>query len=336
MNAAKEIYRIISSMKTGLILLILIALVSAAGSVVFPSGFFNTIVFKLLLLLLLLNMALCTINRVLSFKSTMAKIKNKKGLFRQMGILFLHAGIVFILVGGVVFSFYGESEEVSISTGETVDLSDVMNLDKSISFKLNSFKIEINEDGSPSQYYSDVTVLLGGKTQGKELISVNHPLKVENIKAYQESYGTLVKARNISGSTNGPEKLYYEGDSLKIPNSKRTVKVYKYFSDFDPTKGMNQTSLKEGNPRVVYSVYEDDKLLGVGAAKFGSKIEIDDGQYVEFSGIEPYTVLKVKSDPGLSLVLIGSLLFMIGVSLALFVMPVRKTPDHRQQEKTAM
>jgi hypothetical protein len=45
MGSAKKIYRTISSMKTGLILLLLIALASALGSALLPDVFFNTVVF---------------------------------------------------------------------------------------------------------------------------------------------------------------------------------------------------------------------------------------------------------------------------------------------------
>ncbi|MBL4953937.1 cytochrome c biogenesis protein ResB [Neobacillus sp. YIM B02564] len=332
MVAAKEIYRIISSMKTGLCLLVLIGLVSAVGSMVFPGGFFNTFVFKLLLLLLLLNMMLCTINRVVFFKkSNFFKRKIGKGLIRQIGVLLLHSGIVLILIGGVVYSFYGQSEQIEILSGETTNLAYAMVMDKPISLKLNDFKIETNHDGTPSQYYSDLSVIEGGKTQRKQVISVNHPLKYKHIKAYQDSYGYAVRSRAVTNTDNGQEQLLYEGESLTIPGSKRTVKIYRYFPDFDPTKGMAQNSMKQGDARVVYSVYENKKLLGVGAAKFGSKIEIDDHKYVVFDGVEPFTVLKVKSDPGLIFVLIGSLMFMLGVSMALIYMPARKKQNQLQQ-----
>jgi cytochrome c biogenesis protein ResB len=87
-------------MKTGLILLLLIALASALGSALLPDVFFNTVVFKGLLLLLFLNMILCTLNRLNRFKSGFNKGTQRGGLFRQIGIILLHAGIVFILVGG--------------------------------------------------------------------------------------------------------------------------------------------------------------------------------------------------------------------------------------------
>jgi len=328
MTHAKKVYSYISSMKTGLLLLVLIALVSALGSVVQPNVFFNTIVFKILLMLLLLNMTLCTINRLIWFK----RVYFKGGHARQVGLLLLHAGIILILAGGTVYAYYGQSEQISITTGDTVDISKVLKTNKPFSILLDNFKIEFNDNGSPSQYYSNVTILEDGQNKATESINVNHPLKYNGIKAYQQSFGYMVKAKHPSADGKEIETLLQEGNLIELPGTKRVVKIYRYFPNFDPSKGMNQTSMKPDNPRIIYSVYENDKLLGVGAAKFDEKVEIDTNINVTFTGIEPYTVLKVKSDPGLPIALSGGLMFMIGVSLALLSTPIKRKQNSLSKE----
>jgi cytochrome c biogenesis protein len=189
---------------------------------------------------------------------------------------------------------------------------------------LEDFNIKFNKDGSPSQYYSNVTILEDNKVKRKATISVNHPFKYQGIKAYQQSFGYLAKVKSVNNAGHEANRLLGEGEMLKVSGTKRAVKMYRYFPDFDPAGGMEQTSMKPDNPRVVYSVYENNKLLGVGAAKFGEKIELDKNIYFTFTGVEPYTVLQVKSDPGLQLALAGGLMFMAGVSLALLAAPVKK------------
>ncbi|MGE5423041.1 MAG: hypothetical protein ACM3QW_07240, partial [Ignavibacteriales bacterium] len=83
-------------------------------------------------------------------------------------------------------------------------------------------------------------------------------------------------------------------------------------------------SLSPDNPRVIFSVYNDKNLLGIGAAKIGEKIEIDEGSIVKFTAIKPYTVLSAKTDPGLPLTGTGGVMLMLGVCLALFMAPPRK------------
>jgi len=185
----------------------------------------------------------------------------------------------------------------------------------------------LNENGSPSQYFSNVTILEDDRVIAKESISVNHPLKYRGIKAYQQSFGYLVKVKHTTSEGKEVETLSHEGDLIVLPGTKRVIKVYRYFSDFDPSKGMNQTSMKPDNPRIIYSVYENGKLLGIGVAKFNEKVEIDTNAYVVFAGVEPYTVLKVKSDPGLPLTFAGGLMFIIGVSMTLLSRPVKRKSE---------
>ena len=87
---------------------------------------------------------------------------------------------------------------------------------------------------------------------------------------------------------------------------------------------MRSVTLRPDNPHIVFSVYQDDQLLGIGAAKFNEPTQIDENVYVTFTGVEPYTVLDVKSDPGLPLVAIGGIALMLGVCLAVLTAPVRK------------
>jgi len=325
MSAVKKAYRTVSSMNTGLILLFFIGLDTAVGSMVSPAAFPKTKVFQLLLVLLLLNMTLCTLNRAQGLLPALIKGRvSHRMLPRQIGILMLHLGIVLILIGGTVNTFGGQSRQISIIRGKTVNLSEKMRLPDPVSLTLNDFKIEVNDDGSPSQYYSYVTVGTKNRQPIKRVISVNHPLVIGKVKAYQDGFEYMVKVEPIADSGRQPARLMHEGDQLKIPGTKRIVKIYRYFPDFDPKGGMDQASMKPNNPRIVYSVYEDGDLLGVGAAKFGSKIKIDDQAYVIFHGVEPVTVLKVKTDPGLKVALAGALLLMLGVIMAIFQPPFQR------------
>lgn len=334
MSIAKQIYQKVSSMKTGLILLLFIGADTALGSIAFPGGFFKTKVFQLLLILLLINMILCTFNRLNRLKSLLNNGKNKR-MVRQMGIFLLHAGIVLILIGGTVNSFYGQKLEISIQRGETADLASQMHLDQPVSIRLDAFKIAVNKDGSPSQYYSYVTVRGENQKGIKRVISVNHPLVFQQIKAYQERFEYLVNVQPITISGDQPVRLMHEGDKLSIPGTQRTVKIFRYFPDFDPAGGMDQVSMKPDNPRIVYSVYEKNKLLGIGAARFGSKIEIDKQVFLRFNGVEPVTILKIKSDPGLGLALTGALLLMLGVCMAIFMVPAQSAAGKYNLEEHA-
>ncbi|NPV91353.1 MAG: hypothetical protein HPY50_11350 [Firmicutes bacterium] len=328
METVKRIYRLASAMKTGVVLLVLIGLASALGSAVFPDSFFDTGVFRALILLLFLNMALCTFNRLAGFtRGGIRGTQDGKLRLRKFGLLLLHAGMVLVLAGGAGCVLYGQSAGVSIREGDTVDVSKVMALAEPFSLRLDGFEVEFNQDGSPSQYYSHVAVLEDGGEKGRFSVSVNHPLEYGGVKFYQEGFGYLVGTRSMYGDLGEREDLLKEGEFLRFPGTERKVKVYRYVPNFDPSNGMNSKTMRPDNPRVIISVYHGDELLGVGAAEFNKVVEIDKGISVVFTEVEPYTMLKTKSDPGLPAAAVGGILLMTGVMLALIFSPVKPGKD---------
>ena len=95
--------------------------------------------------------------------------------------------------------------------------------------------MDFNDDGSPAQYNSYVNVLEDGVTKDKAVISVNHPLNNRGIKFYQQSYGYLVQSRYNDDQGNEVQELIEEGSSLELAGTKRTVKVFRYIPNFDPS-----------------------------------------------------------------------------------------------------
>lgn len=330
MSALRKIYRFVSAMQTGLVLLALIGTVSALGSALRPDAFFNTPLFKLLFFLLFLNITSCTVNRLCQFKRRFLKgFQDRRGWLRQFGMLLLHAGAVLVIVGGAVYAFYGQQAVINLAEGETVDVSGLVKGQRPFALRLNEFEIEFNQDGSPSQYFSQVAVLDDSAVVKEYSLSVNHPLRCGGVKVYQESFGYLVKASSSTGAGREKEDSLTEGEVIQLPGTERVVKVFRYVPNFDPSYGMNSKTLRPDNPRVIFSVYEGNKLLGVGAAEFGERLEIDDATSVVFTGVEPYTVLKLKSDPGLPSAMAGGVMLAVGVLLAVFSRPSRLETDRR-------
>jgi len=324
MQGFYRFYSFISSMKTGLFLLLLIGAASAVGSSLLPNTFYQLAGFKLLLLLLLVNMTLCTFNRVKRSYRVLTKRFGSRVWFRQLGILALHLGIVLVLVGGLVYATSGQSTRIHMAAGEQVDISQVLDIKNPFTLQLEEFRIEFNEDGSPSQYISKVTVLENGQTVDQKEISVNYPLNYHGVKFYQTSFGYMVEAAYPAEIGKEKSELFFEGQWLEPAGTDRRVKVYKYIPNFNPAYGMRTVGMRPDNPHIIISVYENEELLGIGAAKLNEPTEIDENVYITFTGVEPYTILEVKSDPGLPLVVSGGIALMLGVCMAILAAPVRK------------
>jgi cytochrome c biogenesis protein len=311
-------YNVISSMSAGLILLALIGILSAIGSSV-SDAFFRTNVFRFLLLLFLVNICLCTYNRLCRFVKSRNAICAKPGLLvRSIGSIILHGGIILILLGAGVYSWLGETAQLSLLQGDTADIGNIIPTKPPFSLKLTDFTIAYNDDGSPSQYYSKLEISEAGKVVRRQTISVNHPLVHSGVKAYQSSYGYVADTLIEEGNSK-ETRLAEDGDFITFQTTPRTVRIYKYYPNFDKKLGLESKSLKPHNPKIVYSVYEDTKLLGVGAASLQERIKIDDNVFIAFRQVRPYTVLTLKSDPGLPLAAIGGLFMMLGICITIFV-----------------
>ncbi len=311
----KTIFKLSSSMKLGLTLLAILGIFSALGSSLLPDLFFRLRLFQILIILIVINLGLCTGNRILKTKKVLlSRSGNILGQVRQWGLLILHFGIILILLGGIINASAGHSETVSIGEGQTAAVAE-NEAGQTISLLLQEFKIERYENDVPSQFYSKVILLKDGASEIQEVISVNHPLEYQGLKIYQQSYGNRVEAV-VQAKERSKAHTVYEGDMLEIPGSDWRVKVFKYVPDFDPGHGMESKSMKPNNPRIIYSVYRRDVLAGVGAAAFGEEIQIDDTSTIIFKGLQPYSVFKVKDDPGLPYAAAGGILFMVGVTLA--------------------
>lgn len=331
MKMIKRIYDFLSAMNTGLGLLVILGASAALGSTFLPDGFYNSSFFKLLLLILLLNMTLCTLNRLLRLRWSANNTGRRRPQLKTMAVVLLHGGIILVLVGGSINACTGSTGQVRMMPGDTVDVSSIIEVKHPFVMRLDDFRIEFNDDGSPSQYYSSVSILEQEAVQEQQVISVNYPMKYRSIKAYQQSFGHLARLEWVDGNGGRQSKLLEEGEILHLPGTGRTVKFFRYIPDFDPGLGMNTRTMRPDNPRIIFSVYENEELLGVGAARPEETITVDEGSDLTFAGVEPFTVLQVKSDPGLPVAAGGGILFMMGVSMSVLLTPAKRksgSPDN--------
>ncbi len=323
----KQCISLASGMKTGLVLLIVIGASSALGSIIAPTTFYNLWGFQLLVFLLLLNMTLCAVRTLNGYIKQHYNRGAKRQYYpRKLGVLLIHLGIIGILLGATLNAYYGQSTQIAILKGNQLDTADVITSKTPFMLQLDDFRVEFNPDGSPAQYYSDVTVLENGYILAKGSISVNHPLQYKDIKFYQQDYGYVVKGKYPNDKGEEIEAQLAEGSILEIPGTKQVMKVLQYAPDFNPNRGLNQIAGRADNPRIIFSVSENNQLLEIGAARFNEKIDIDNNTAIYFIGVEPYTVLKVKSDPGLPLAFTGGLMFVCGLALTLLSRPVNVKP----------
>ena len=116
-----------------------------------------------------------------------------KGRLSYLGVYIVHMGVLFILIGAIVGSFFGFKAFVNIKEGSetnTVYLTktgEKKRLDFSIFCK--SFSLSFYEkNGVPKEYKSELILKKNGKTLLEKAIIVNSPLRYKGINIFQSSY----------------------------------------------------------------------------------------------------------------------------------------------------
>src|SRR3989338_724241 len=185
----------LSSIKTAVILLSLIILVSAIGTFI-PQGLPATDIyhswwFIILLVLLALSIFICTLRR-LKFKP------------QTLPTFITHLGLLLILLGALITGIFGEKGFMLIYEKHNQDTYiDADNKFKTLDFKiyLDDFSIDYYDDakeparpgasagtGFIKDFSSKVVILKQDKEILKETIEVNRPLKYKGYSFYQASY----------------------------------------------------------------------------------------------------------------------------------------------------
>ena len=126
----------------------------------------------------------------------------EKAPWSRLGVYVVHASILVILAGAVLgspsfarrilqqpdFAYKGSLTlaEGSVS-GRIMPLRGGEPLDPGFALRLDSFDIEVYDNGMPKSYRSRVTILDQGHEQQAE-IAVNKPLRYQGLTFYQASY----------------------------------------------------------------------------------------------------------------------------------------------------
>ena len=316
----KGILQFLSSMKTGLVLLLLLGAVSSLGSLI-PQGelesfylahygellgnfllllsfdkLYSSWWFILLGTLFALNLLFCSLHRV-------KKVKD----LRSAGSVLLHFSLLVVFAGSLLSGISGKSEYIEIGVSDTADLSGIGFPGYHLTVK--DFKIDYYDTLEPKQYTSSLSLAVDNGSTLVEEISVNHPLKNGGLTIYQKSYGWMSKGRIID---EGEEKQFelINGEELKLDNG-LTMKII-FVPDFDPVSGNLQSKTPlPNNPHLACALIRGEQLLDVQVISQGKTQGVENFS-VAFDSYRYYTGLEVKKDPGVRVVYGGFFLMLLG------------------------
>lgn len=385
----KKLFRFFRSMRFGIILLCLIAMLAVAGTAI-PQGreaawyaqtyrsFHGTILrlglndvfgswyFQLLLILLGLNLTLCSLLRIRAVSAAKAgereallrmpqsfRLDNaqrtavrdnlramhcreetdgehpvfRKNGFGRYGSFLTHLSILLTLIFGAMALYLPKTADRSCLPGEAVLMEDGTEI------AVERFRIE-NDEGR-LDFTSELTVRLpDGRESGLREIKVNHPLSFGPWKVYQQTYGTAgsVTVQNLETKL---EDTFTLTDLVFLSSDGVNGLWYEaVYPDLirDPSGNVTLITNTSGSyPNPVYQVQTASDGVYTPILAFpGEELQVGNLKF-RFEKPVEYPGLRIKYTPGFvnALLCASFLLMTAGFAVTFFCQPVlvRLDPD---------
>lgn len=332
--------KFLKSMSFGILLLVLILILSAIGTVL-PQGespqfytehyseyiselilifdlhrIYTSLLFAGLFTALAVNLLLCSTIRLGKIISGRKRHVIGSEL-AQIGSWFLHLGIMLV----ILFYIYGQatffSGEVYGVPGESMSLADT-----GYRAVIEGFDVSYREDGTVSQYTTDIKLLdSNGGLLLQDTLNVNNPLRYDGYSFYQTSMGWAVDCNILKDGKALKSEILYEKSASIVPNEKIAIAFTKFYPDFAANeRGFLTLSDQPNNPALLYAVYYRDELVKMDIAKPGEAIKWNEFGF-ELDHVRRYTYLKVNKMRGQMGAAVGGMLLLIGLALNFYFKP---------------
>lgn len=354
----KKITKFVSSMKFGMLLLVLILICSIAGSFI-PQGYdivFGSWYFISLTTFLCINLIFCSIIRL---KKTVRKVKQGlivaesaicqpidkeyigrianffnsqrfkvhksndatiyyKNVYGYYGSFFVHLSLLLIMVFGGCAMHFTTMEDVDIMVGETVVLSDGTKI------TVESFQM-VDENGE-TDYESILKVTdKHGNVSESKTVSVNYPFSFGGHKYYQQTYGL---AGHITVTNKGiASPLYMREEGFITLDSQNGIVYYEVYPDFKKNEDGSLSVFKDlskgySNPIYKVAIIENGNTTE-GMALPGTSHQVGE-MLCSFNDPVYYPGIRVKTNPAIimALLYLSFVLMIIGLWLCFFHVPI--------------
>ena len=383
----KKVFRYMRSMRFGILLLCLIAACSVAGTVIpqgreiawyaqnYPSAHpviltlrlnrvFESWYFITLLVLLCLNLSLCSLLRIRtvvrashgeteraaampdtvllrpegveklrawledrhchSVELDGAVVYHKNGIGRY-GTFLLHLSILLTLVFGALALYTPTVTDQSCMPGESIILED--------GTEIHVLDFHITDETGRLDYRSHVQVTLpDGRRSEEAELSVNHPFSFGAYKLFQQSFGTAGSVTVTNLETGGTDDFLLTEQAYLSADGITGIFYETLYPDFirDPSGNVTFITITEGsypNPIYQFEVISDGAFTPTLAVP-GDELELTGLRFTFNSPVE-YPGIRIKHVSRLfNALLIASFMLMIaGLTLAFFFDPVLVKTD---------
>ena len=257
----------------------------------------------------------------------------EKGRLSRYGPYVLHIGLLVVCFAASAKALPGwdESQDVWIPDGQTVKVPGT-----DFAITNHQFTIELYENGMPSRFATDASILVDGEEVLRRTIEVNRPLSYGGWDIYQASWREepgmahlrLVHAETGQVVTTIPFDLRDPAPEFPVEGTNLKVAVRTYLHDFmlDPETGQpTNASYEVLNPVLMAEVVAADteQVLGrIALVILGDTPAVYAGPYyLEVDRVDTrwYTALKLHQDKTVPYMYAGLAVVFIGMLMTFFI-----------------
>ena len=252
---------------------------------------------------------------------TLFAYRNRAGLW---GAWVCHLGILLLIVGFTLGQLLSTEYVVYGVPGQTRLIGDT-----EYALTIDDFQVNLRGDDTVEQYIADITVRdlseahIGESRSAS--ISVNNPAKLFGMKFYQNATGWAARVSVTKDGEPLESEIVCAGEGLHMADNTDLVVFFNAFYPdyvYDAEHGPMTASGSLNNPAYLYSIYYGQEPIGMNVLEKGETIKINTYE-ISFSDPQNYTLIQIKKDPYTWIALVGGLITMLGLFLALYVLPER-------------
>jgi cytochrome c biogenesis protein len=260
-------------------------------------------------------------------------LTGEKGNFSYFGVYLIHFSVLIILTGVIIGFLFGFEAYVEVAEGEAVDTVQIKGgkglkkLDFTV--RCDRFTIDYYEDGTPKLYQSDLTFFRNDSILYQGPVLVNHPVSFEGIRFYQANYGKVPSDEVVIMLRKRHEKAQVikvvMGKGFDLPGKEGKATIIRMEENLMRMGPAVKINIATGKGNVQFWIFQNIEQIEAENPGLMDQVPMfNPGLFIPYvfslamMQTKYYTGLQVAGDPGVPVVVAGSLLLVLGFMTVFF------------------
>ena len=245
----------------------------------------------------------------------------------RRGVLIAHIGFCIIAIGTTIYWAKGYSGQFTVLSGQTATIPQsgaTIRLER-FAYRIDPITTKAGVVYQPIDYVSNALVTGKDGVAHQAVIRVNHPYDVDGTLVYQATYGfgidfTLTKnGRPVAG----PDHPLLEGEGFVVDGTSRAIQYTRFVGTIDRLTGQPGPDPRPNDPGVVVQAFDGDQPIGTVLVPLGQPVDLGAGYALEAKRYVLYSGFQYRYDPGIPVVGLGALVLVLGLCIAIYLLPAR-------------